>query len=132
MIVLDASAVVDVVLDQPHGSWVLDQLAADTDVVAPAHQTAEVLSAIARVVRTDRMTARAGAAALADAGALAQHLVQPSRAHVRRAFELRGRIRVVDGLYVALAEELACPLITTDRRLERSSPPCAVRSPVDA
>ena len=37
MIVLDASALVDVVLDQPHGSWVLAQIAGE-QVCAPAHQ----------------------------------------------------------------------------------------------
>jgi len=36
VIVLDASALVDVVLDQAASSWVLDQLAGE-EVCAPAH-----------------------------------------------------------------------------------------------
>ncbi|MGL5911520.1 MAG: type II toxin-antitoxin system VapC family toxin [Phycicoccus sp.] len=129
MIVLDASAVVDVVLDQPHGTWVLDRIEQDTDLVAPAHQVAEVLSAVARVVRSGHASARAGRAAIADSTALVQRLVLPSPAHVDRAYALRERIRVVDGLYVALAEQLGCPLVTTDRCLAAAAPPCEVLVP---
>ena len=39
MIVLDASALVDVVIDQPTKAWVLEQLEA-SPVCAPAHQLA--------------------------------------------------------------------------------------------
>ncbi|MGL5864312.1 MAG: hypothetical protein ACRCYX_00365 [Dermatophilaceae bacterium] len=41
----------------------------------------------------------------------------------------RERIRVLDGLYVALTEELGCPLVTTDRRLAAAAPPCTVLVP---
>ena len=80
MIVLDASALIDVVIDQPTAEWVLDQI--DDDVGEP-----------------------------------------------RRAFALRERIRVLDGLYVVLADELDCPLVTTDRRLGGADAPCDVRLP---
>jgi hypothetical protein len=60
---------------------------------------------------------------------LPQRLVPPSAAHVRRAFALRDHIRVADGLYVALADELGCPLVTTDRRLAGANTPCEVRVP---
>jgi len=42
VIVLDAAAIVDVVLDQATAPWVLDQLVGQ-EAVAPAHQPAEVL-----------------------------------------------------------------------------------------
>lgn len=48
---------------------------------------------------------------------------------VQRAFTLRGRIRILDGLYVALAEDLRCPLVTTDIRLCRANAPCEVQAP---
>jgi predicted nucleic acid-binding protein len=67
--------------------------------------------------------------ALAAAKALHQRLVVPSAYHVQRAFDLRERIRVVDGLYVALAEERGVPLLTTDQRLVRADPPCEVLAP---
>ncbi len=34
--------------------------------------------------------------------------------------------RVLDGLYVALAEQRDCPLLTTDARLAAAVPPCEV------
>lgn len=128
MIVLDASALVDVVLDQLPAPWLLDQIAGE-DVVAPAHQPAEVLSAIGRLVRSGDLGAESGRDALDEAMALPQRLVPPTSAHVRRAYALRERIRVLDGLYVVLADELGCPLVTTDRRLAGAGPACEVRTP---
>jgi predicted nucleic acid-binding protein len=128
LIVLDASALVDVVLDQRSAPWVLDQIA-DSEISTPAHQPAEVLSALARLVRAAALEPLAAREALEEALALPQRLVAPTAAHVRRAFALRERIRVVDGLYVALADELGCPLVTTDRRLATADAPCEVRAP---
>jgi hypothetical protein len=42
------------------------------------------------------------------------------------ALELGDRVRVLDGLYVALAEQRDCPLLTTDARLAAADPPCEV------
>ncbi|MQA86189.1 MAG: PIN domain-containing protein [Streptosporangiales bacterium] len=122
MIVLDASALIDVVIDQPAKERVLAHL--DQPIVAPAHQLAEVLSALARLVRADAITAAAARAALDEATALEQEHVTPSSVHLRRALELQQQIRVLDGLYAALAEERRCPLLTTDQRLVASDPPC--------
>lgn len=128
MIVLDASALVDVVLDQPSAQWVLAKVA-EGEVSAPAHQPAEILSALARLVRGATLEPGMARDALDEALALPQRLVLPTTAHVRRAFALRDRIRVVDGLYVALADELGCPLVTTDRRLAGADAPCDVLVP---
>ena len=128
MIVLDASALVDVALVQRNVKWILDQIDAD-DVAAPAHQPAEVLSALVRMVRAEALTPDAARNALDAAMEIPQQLVPPSAAHIRRAFALREHIRVTDGLYVALADELGCPLVTTDRRLAGAHAPCEVRVP---
>jgi predicted nucleic acid-binding protein len=128
VIVLDASALVDAVLDQPTAGWVLNEIAAE-EVNAPAHQPAEVLSALARLVRATQIDSKAAHAALDEALALPQRFVTPTAGHVRLAYALRDRIRVVDGLYVALAHELACPLVTTDQRLAVADAPCEVRIP---
>lgn len=128
MIVLDASALVDLVLDQATADWVLAELQGQ-DVRAPVHQPAEVLSALARLVRNDVLEAQTAGDALEEAATLPQTLMLATREHLRRAYELRERVRVVDGLYVALAEDLGCPLVTTDGRLARSAPPCEVRCP---
>lgn len=131
MIVLDAAALVDVVLDQPPSGWVLDELAGET-VCAPAHQPAEVLSAITRLQRGGEISEAVARDAIEEALDLHTELVLPAIEHVRRAFELRERIRVLDGLYVALSEERGCPLVTTDGRLAGADPPCEVRHPPDA
>lgn len=128
MIVLDASALVDVVIDEPVADWVLGELTSE-EVAAPAHQVAEVLSAVTRLGRADVLDRESVGRALDRAQALEQALVLPTPAHIRRALALSGHIRVTDGLYVALAEELGCALVTTDRRLSRATVDCEVRAP---
>jgi predicted nucleic acid-binding protein len=128
VIVLDASALVDLVLDQRGAEWVVGQIDGE-EITAPAHQSGEVLSAVARLVRSAVLTPEVAREALDEALDLPQRLVPPSAAHVRRAFALREHIRVADGLYVALADELGCPLVTTDRRLAGANTPCEVRVP---
>ncbi|MGH3870493.1 MAG: type II toxin-antitoxin system VapC family toxin [Pseudonocardiaceae bacterium] len=130
MIVLDASALVDAVLDQPVAAWVLDEIS-DEQICAPAHQPAEVLSALARLVRSCQIESELAREALDEALALPQQFVTPTARQVRLAFALRDRIRVVDGLYVALADELDCPLVTTDHRLAAADAPCEIRTPPD-
>ena len=127
MIVLDASALVDVVARTTRADWVLRRLT--SEACAPAHQTAEVLSAMARIVRAGALTDVAGSAALDQAFALEQDLRALTPSQVRRALALQDSIRVLDGLYVALAEELDAPLLTTDQRLARSVTTCEVWAP---
>jgi predicted nucleic acid-binding protein len=128
VIVLDAAALVDVLLGQREQAWVLDQMAGQ-EVVAPSHQPAEVLSALARVLRAGQIDLAAAESALDDLAALPQTLVVPTREHVRQALAAQDRIRVLDGLYVALARDRACPMVTTDRRLARSASDVEIRTP---
>ena len=129
MIVLDAAALVDAVLDQPTAGWVLDRMA-DQEIQTPAHQLAEVVSAIARLHRAGGVTQKAAQAALAEAAGLAQTVIVATAAHLTRALAPQDRIRIPDGLYVAVAEERACPLVTTDERLARAGAPCEVLTPL--
>jgi predicted nucleic acid-binding protein len=62
---------------------------------------------------------------------LDQEIVPITRGHLRRALDLQAGVRVVDGLYVALAEERGAPLLTTDRRLARAVTTCEVLVPPD-
>jgi predicted nucleic acid-binding protein len=128
VIVLDAAALVDLVLDQPSSEWILTELAGQS-VLAPAHQPAEVLSALARLRRAGIIDGDTLDATLAEAMDLGQEFVPPSLAAMRRATQLAPRLRMLDGLYVALAEERACPLVTTDRRLAGAGVPCEVQVP---
>ena len=115
-------------LDQHSSGWVLDRISGE-EIHSPSHQPAEVLSALSRLVRDGTLGADDAIDALQEASALPQRLVVPTAAHLQRAFSLSGRIRVLDGLYVALAEELGCALVTTDSRLLRADPPCEVQVP---
>lgn len=126
MIVLDASALVDVVADRPSRDAVLGHL--DQRILAPGHQLAEVSSALARLVRAGDLDDAEAQRALTDAASLTQHVVAIDEPLLHRAFTLRESIRVLDGLYVALAERHGCPLVTTDGRLARANPPCEVIS----
>lgn len=48
---------------------------------------------------------------------------------LRRAWELRHTVRGWDAMYVALAEALDVPLLTTDRRLAAATgPTCAIET----
>lgn len=130
MIVLDAAALVDAVVGTGRRDWVLDQLAGE-QVVAPAHQPAEVLSALARLARSGTIDRDAAVVAVRAARELEQELVVPSAAHLTWALDHQDRIRVLDGLYLALASDHGCPVVTTDTRLAlaRSTPPVEVRAP---
>lgn len=128
MIVLDAAALVDAVVGTSRRDWVLEQLDGE-QIVAPAHQPAEVLSAVARLARGGTIDGDAAVAAVRAARELEQDLVVPTAAHLTLALEHHDRIRVLDGLYLALAADHGCPVVTTDRRLARSSPPVEVRAP---
>jgi predicted nucleic acid-binding protein len=128
VIVLDASALVDVVLDRPAKSWVLERLSGEA-VAAPAHQPVEVLSALARLVRAGAVELTTARAAMGDAAALRQDLRLPNGPQLRRALELHERVRVLDALYVVLAQDLEATLVTTDGRLARAGLPVEVAHP---
>ncbi len=97
MIVLDASALADAVLDQPAAEWVLKQIAGE-DVSSPAHQPAEMLSVLSRLVRAGEIEPGTARDALDEATALPQRLVLPDRcspaARLRpsRAYPRAGRL----------------------------------------
>lgn len=51
----------------------------------------------------------------------------PTSPLMRRAYELRGDVTTYDAVCVALAEALACPLLTADERLASApGPVCAI------
>lgn len=132
MIVLDASALVEVVLGLPHSRWVLTTIAEADEVVAPAHQLVEVASAVARLERAGTLTPDVAEAAVTEAARLPQRAVSLDARLVARSFTLRGSLRVADAFYVALAERLDAVLVTTDERLARSAAPCRLASPASA
>jgi predicted nucleic acid-binding protein len=116
-VVLDASAMVELLLDRP-GAGDIERLIR-AGATAPAHFDAEVLGGLARVERL----------ALAGADRVAVAVTRLVRAPVIRvplsplvtsAWRWRANVSPADALYVALARQLAVTLVTTDRRLARA------------
>ena len=130
MMVLDASALVELVIGQPTRSWVLDHVRGK-QVAAPSHQPAEVLSAVARLARAGALTPDGAVGAVRDAAVLHQELVMPTAEHLTRAVQMQDRVRVLDALYVVLAQDRGADLVTTDRRLARADLPVTVIAPPD-
>jgi predicted nucleic acid-binding protein len=118
VIVLDASAAVELVLATRPGAAVAQRLQGET-VHAPAHFDVEVIGAIRRAVMRQLISDHEGLVAVADFRSLpVRHW--PVKPFVQRAYQLRSTHTVADGVYVALAEGLIASLITCDRRLAES------------
>jgi predicted nucleic acid-binding protein len=118
VIVLDASAAVELVLATPPGAAVTRRLRGET-VHAPAHFDVEVISAIRRAAVRELISDHEGLVAVANFQSLPLRR-WPTKPFVQRAYQLRSTHTVADGVYVALAEGLAAPLITCDGRLAQS------------
>lgn len=119
MIVLDASAVIELLLWSERGRDVADRMRSASSVHVPELLGVEVAQVVRRLVATGAVTAAEGAelverAALLDAEHYRHGLL------IGRAFELRENLTAYDGVYVALAEALGAPLLTFDARLRRA------------
>lgn len=119
MIVIDASALVDVIMGW-RSEPIRDRLLSASLVHVPVTVDAELLHALrkhafAGVVGPQHSNA---ALRLLDGPTLLRHPVQPL---APRMWSLRHNITAYDAAYVALAESLGLPLLTRDARLSRSS-----------
>lgn len=114
-VVVDASALVDLLLGGSLGEAVETRLAAHR-LHVPAHAEAEVLSALGRLHRAGEVAAGAVAAMLTRLAAapLERH---PVAELLAGAWSRRHKLRLADATYVQLAASLGLPLVTTDRRL---------------
>ena len=120
-LVVDAAAVVDVLLRTPRGELVASALARD-DLAAPELLDVEVVSALARHVRGGQLDSHHALSAVEDLAGLPADRVAHALL-LRDAWQLRDRIRVNDAFYVACAQLLDAPLLTTDARLARAPLP---------
>lgn len=114
-VVVDASALVDLLLGNPLGQAVGRRLAGQV-LHAPAHVDAEVLSALGRLHRAGDLSA-SEVTTMLDALTAAPITRHPPAELVHGAWQRRHQLRLVDALYVELASRLERPLVTTDRRL---------------
>jgi predicted nucleic acid-binding protein len=121
LMVLDASAFVEVLLGSSAGQQVTSHLEGRQPVV-PAHFDAEVLSALGRLARGRRLTDRQAVAGVRRTAAapFRRDEVAPLLAG---AWRRRHNLRLADGLYAELAHQLdRAPLITADRGLAAAVP----------
>lgn len=113
--VLDASAAVDLLLDNELGQVAGERIDGE-DLHVPGHFDAEVLSALGRLHRANELTASEVEASLRDLAALpvVRHGLETLLAG---AWARRSNLRLADALYVELAVNLGARLVTTDGRL---------------
>lgn len=114
-VVVDASAMVDLLLDNELGGAIRRRLAGHA-LHAPAHLDTEVLSALGRLHRAGHLEAEEVEARLRDlvAAPIQRHEVSDL---LIGTWSRRHQLRLVDALYVELAVSRDCQMVTTDRRL---------------
>jgi predicted nucleic acid-binding protein len=122
VIVVDASAAVSALLNDGQAR----RLIAAESVHAPHLVDAEVVSVLRRQVAAGVLLepdARRALAVWKQLG-LIRYAAPPL---LERVWELRGSVTAYDAMYVALAENLDCALVTADARLSGSNGPrCAI------
>lgn len=120
MIVVDASALLEFLLQTPLGTRVEARLFRDQDEFHSPHLLdVEVTQGLRRLVRTGEVSPDRAAEAIADLADLDLH----RHAHLdllARAWKLRANLTAYDAMYVALAEALDAPVITCDAPLAKA------------
>jgi predicted nucleic acid-binding protein len=119
--VLDSSACLDLVLDTEAGRALQGPLLVPEPVLlAPGNLWIEVGRVMRAKVADGALSRRNAEAALADFIDLGVEEAQVEPL-LLRAWQLRDNLTIDDGIFVALAEATAQPLLTTDLRLARAA-----------
>ena len=116
MIVVDTSALLAVLVDRPAPLPLLARVLGDGDLHAPHTIDVEVLHALRGLVRGGKLTVDQAQDVRADVRDLliTRHAIEPL---ADRAWSLRDNVSAYDAVFIALAELLAVPLVTKDRKL---------------
>ena len=120
MIVLDASAVVELLLNTATGQAVAKRMADPAIGVHVPHLVdVEVVQALRRLASLGDLTAVEAQTAIDDLRSLdlQRHAHEPL---LDRVWELRRNLSAYDAVYVALAEVLDTTVVTCDGRLARA------------
>jgi len=114
MIVLDASAVLELLLRTPAGEVIERRIAAPSETLhAPHLLDVEVAQVVRRYAQKRAVTAARGKQILDDLADL-DVIRYPHDIFLQRIWSLHHNLTAYDAAYVALAEALAAPLLTCD------------------
>ena len=120
MIVVDASAVVDLLLRAPGRGPALEaRVRAERSLASVQLLDLEVASALRRKLHHGDLDEARAAVALGIYRELRIRM-HPHRPLLARIWELRSSLSPYDAAYVALAERLGVSLLTTDERMARA------------
>ena len=117
MIVVDASALIEVLLNTPSGSRITQRLFDGQETLhAPCLLDIEVAQVLRRYALAGELNATRGLQAIEDLSdfPLTRY---PHDLFLSRIWELRHNVTAYDAAYIALAEALDAPLLTRDARL---------------
>jgi predicted nucleic acid-binding protein len=120
LIVVDSSAIVDLLLARPHADAIRSALSTNKEVHVPAHFHVEVLSALRRYSLRGKLNDLETADALAILAEL-RALTYPIRELMRPIWDLRFNLTAYDAAYLALARWLDVGLITLDAALAEAA-----------
>lgn len=120
MIVLDASAIIEILLQTEVGAPLSDRLLTlESSLHAPHLLDVEVAQVLRRLVREGQLTAERASEALLDL----RDLPVERYSHeflLPRIWSLRHNLTAYDATYVALTELLSATLLTRDSRISRA------------
>ena len=120
MIVVDASAVVELLFATPLGEIVWDRITEpEEEIAAPCLLDIEVTHVVRRYALTKAVDEARAARAVAHLGDF-NAMRWPHEPLLPRIWTLRHNLSAYDAAYVTLADALDCPLLTCDRRLART------------
>jgi predicted nucleic acid-binding protein len=114
MIIVDASAMVELLSRTPKAARLEHLL--DDELFAPDLLVAEVLHYFRRTVANGGVNA-ADATAAVGVFEAADIEYLPVWPYTNRIWELRHNLSPYDACYIAMAEDIGCPLVTTEARL---------------
>ena len=121
MIVVDASALLEVLLNTPASARISERLFGRNDTLhAPHVLDLEIAQVLRRYTLSGEMGTNRSKQALEDLADLSLNRY-PHDVFLLRIWALRHNLTAYDAAYVALAEALDAPLITRDSALSRAS-----------